>query len=241
LYRGGMRGGFVHQLAERERDIVGELEAAANTLATVAAAVRAPAQRRTATIAHDGRALKASATRVHVDLVNLTACQTPVAGDLRLVLAMIELAHHAALIANQFVLISQQLTAINPAAIDRADAADTLIRMSELASAQLRKAAGAFRTRDLAAARELDADDDILDRLNRDLCDRAVQLDVCAEERELALRYILVGRSLERIGDNAVDIAEQAEFLITAELRQYSDASQPRRRSIRQRRETSAE
>ena len=154
---------------------------------------------------------------------------------------MIELAHHAALIANQFILISQQLTAINPAAIDRADATDTLIRMSELASAQLRKAAGAFRTRDLAAARELDADDDILDRLNRDLCDRTVQLDVPAVERELALRYILVGRSLERIGDNAVDIAEQAEFLITAELRQYSDASQPRRRSIRQRRETSAE
>jgi phosphate transport system protein len=232
-----MRGGFVHQLAELEREIVGELEAAANTLATVAAAVRTPARRRTATIAHDGRALKANATRVHVELISLTACQTPVAGDLRLVLAMIELAHHAALIANQFILISQQLTAINPAAIDRADAADTLIRMSELASAQLRKATGAFRTRDLAAARELDADDDILDRLNRDLCDRTVQLDVPAVERELALRYILVGRSLERIGDNAVDIAEQAEFLITAELRQYSDASQPRRRSIRQRRE----
>jgi phosphate uptake regulator len=47
-------------------------------------------------------------------------------------------------------------------------------------------------------------------------------------ERELALRHVLIARSLERIGDNAVDIAEQAVFLVTAERREFSDASQPR-------------
>jgi hypothetical protein len=60
LYRHVMRVAFADQLAELEREIVGEVEAAANPLATVAAAVRAPAQRRTATIAHDGHALKAA-------------------------------------------------------------------------------------------------------------------------------------------------------------------------------------
>jgi len=34
--------------------------------------------------------------------VAITACQTPVAGDLRLVLALLQLAHHERLIANQW-------------------------------------------------------------------------------------------------------------------------------------------
>jgi phosphate uptake regulator len=53
---------------------------------------------------------------------------------------------------------------------------------------------------------------------------------VGARERELALRYVLIARSLERIGDNAVDIAEQAVFLVTAELQEFSDASRPKLR-----------
>jgi phosphate uptake regulator len=39
---------------------------------------------------------------------------------------------------------------------------------------------------------------------------------------------VLIARSLERIGDNAVDIAEQAAFLVTAELREFTDASHPK-------------
>ena len=47
---------------------------------------------------------------------------------------------------------------------------------------------------------------------------------------QLAMRHVLIARSLERIGDNAVDIAEQAAFLVSAELREFTDASRPRER-----------
>jgi phosphate uptake regulator len=50
------------------------------------------------------------------------------------------------------------------------------------------------------------------------------------KERELALRHVLIARSLERVGDNTLDIAEQAAFLVTAQLREFSDASRPKPR-----------
>jgi hypothetical protein len=45
---------------------------------------------------------------------------------------------------------------------------------------------------------------------------------------EWGIRMYVVSRQLERIGDNAVDIAEQVAFLITGEFREFTDASHPR-------------
>ncbi len=38
---------------------------------------------------------------------------------------------------------------------------------------------------------------------------------------------IVVSRALERIGDHAVDIGEQAAFLVTGQFREFTDASHP--------------
>jgi len=116
--------------------------------------------------------------------------------------------------------------------IDRGHSRERLARMAGDASAQLRKATNAFRNRDLASARELDGDDDTLDALNLEIANAATRLELSAEERALEFHHVLIARSLERISDNAVDIGEQAEFLMTAELREFSDASEPRTRSL---------
>ena len=83
-----------------------------------------------------------------------------------------------------------------------------------------------FVVHDAESALELQREDDALDRLNRQVFQATYALDGNHEERELAMRYVLIARSLERIGDNAVDIAEQAVFLVTAQLQQFSDASE---------------
>jgi phosphate transport system protein len=222
-----MRPAFAEQLDELERRLVGYLGDGANTLETVAAAVRAPSPSRTGAIERDADALRAGASRAHADLVVVAARQTPVAGDLRLVMAMIELSHHVVLVANQFTQISEQLVGIDPNTFDGQDGAERLATMSGLASGVLRKATTAFHTRDLATARELDHDDDAIDTLNRSIFEAAARAEVSVEQRELALRHVLIARCLERIGDNAVDIAEQAVFLLTAEVTQFSDASRP--------------
>jgi len=46
------------------------------------------------------------------------------------------------------------------------------------------------------------------------------------------MRRVNLARSLERVDDSAVDIAEQAAFLVTHQLREFTDASRPKPRRI---------
>ncbi len=71
-------------------------------------------------------------------------------------------------------------------------------------------------------------DDDALDLLNREVFAQARNVAGPVGRRELALHQMLMARSLERVGDNAVDIAEQAAFIVTGEYREFSDASRPK-------------
>jgi hypothetical protein len=47
---------------------------------------------------------------------------------------------------------------------------------------------------------------------------------ICAPH---GIRMYVVSRQIERIGDNAVDIAEQVAFLVTGEFHEFTDASHP--------------
>jgi phosphate transport system protein len=38
---------------------------------------------------------------------------------------------------------------------------------------------------------------------------------------------MIVSRSLERVGDHAVDIGEQTAYVVTGEFREFTDASRP--------------
>jgi phosphate transport system protein len=100
--------------------------------------------------------------------------------------------------------------------------------MTELAGQQVQHAVQAFIARDIESATELQREDDALDRINRQVFEATYALDGDPRERELAMRYVLIARSLERIGDSAVDIAEQAVFLVTAEFQEFTDASWPK-------------
>jgi phosphate transport system protein len=225
-----MREAFAGQLAELEHRIDAELKLAIATLQTVAHAVTDPASQWPSAVAENGRRLRQHSHGVDADLVTIVARQAPVAGDLRLVLALLQLAHHEGLIANQFELISEQLIAIDADVLDRHGTAAKLSSMATLTGSQLQLAATAFASRDPVQARQVDRHDDAVDLLNREIFEATLELDAGPDQRELALRYVLIARSLERIADNAVDIAEQAAFLATAQLREFSDASHPERR-----------
>ena len=223
-----MREAFADRLAELEHRMIDHLAAAANTLMTVAVAVEETTAQRAAVIALDAEALRERAHRLHVDLIVLAARQPPVAADLRLLMGLLDAAHHTNLIANQFEQISEQLWITNIGVVDRLAVAEKLARMCALASGQVQRAAVAFHTRDLASAQQLDRDDDTIDKLNRETFEAAAQAELPAEQREVAFRHVLIARCLERVADNAVDIAEQAVFVMTAEVREFSDASHSR-------------
>ena len=69
--------------------------------------------------------------------------------------------------------------------------------------------------------------DDPVDRLNRGMYQEVASLAGDPATLDWGLRMSVVARQLERVGDHAVDIAEQVGFLLTGEFREFTDASHP--------------
>jgi phosphate transport system protein len=225
-----MREGFAEELLAIEQQLADGFEEIGQTLEAIAETILDPASQDATRLVAAANILRSSSRQIDARLVKVTALQALVASDLRLVLSLIQVAQHAALIANQFDLISEQLYELDPDARDPQQTAGQLSLMTELAGRQVQHAVRAFVARDAQSAVELQREDDALDRLNRQVFEATYALNGNHGERELAMRYVLIARSLERIGDNAVDIAEQAVFLVTAELQQFTDASRPKPR-----------
>jgi phosphate transport system protein len=104
---------------------------------------------------------------------------------------------------------------------------ETLTEMGERAEEMVRVALDSFSRRDLAGAESLVELDELIDRANRRFVERLVDVMAEPEFREWGLRMVVVARTIERIGDRAVDIGEQTAYLLTAEFREFTDASHP--------------
>jgi phosphate transport system protein len=157
---------------------------------------------------------------------SLLALQTPVARDLRLLLAILHINLLLERSADGSVTIAKLSRLVADADPDPA-LVDVLVEMGERAEEMIRVALNSFAERDLAGAESLVALDELIDRANRRFVERLV--DVMAEPalREWGLRMVVVARTIERIGDRAVDIGEQTAYLLTAEFREFTDASHP--------------
>jgi phosphate transport system protein len=162
--------------------------------------------------------------QIEEGIQSLLARQTPVATDLRLVLAMLHTNLHLERMADYCVTIAK-LTKLVADVEGDPMLLQSLEEMGERAEEMIRVALDAFATRDLAAAESLVELDELIDRSNRRFVDRVVEIVGEPGMREWVLRMVLVSRTLERIGDHAVDIGEQVAYLLTAEFREFTDAS----------------
>jgi phosphate transport system protein len=154
------------------------------------------------------------------------ALQTPVARDLRLLLAMLHVNLLLERTADGCVTVAKLSKLVHDAEPDRA-LLDVLVEMGERAEEMVRIALDSFAQRDLAGAESLVERDDLIDRANRRFVERLVDLMAEPELREWGLRMVVAARTIERIGDRAVDIGEQTAYLLTAQFREFSDASHP--------------
>ena len=154
----------------------------------------------------------------------LLARQTPVAGDLRLVLAVLHVNLHLERMADYCVTIAKLTKLTQGLPPD-----DTLLtgfrEMGERAEQMIRVAVDSLANRDQEAAESLLELDELIDRANRRVVNRLLEIGGDQETREWGLRMILVSRCLERIGDHAVDVGEQTAYLVTGEFREFTDAS----------------
>jgi phosphate transport system protein len=152
------------------------------------------------------------------------ARQTPVAGDLRLVLALLHSSLHIERIGDQCVTISK-LTKLSSHLDTKRAVMETLVDMGERCEEMLRLSLDAFAMRDLEAARSLHGLDELVDRANRQVFGDVLGYVHEPQALEWGMRQITVARCFERIGDNAVDIGEQTAFLVTGEFSEFTDAS----------------
>jgi phosphate transport system protein len=156
----------------------------------------------------------------------LLALQTPVARDLRLLLAMLHINLLLERSADGCVTIAKLSRLVSDVEPDPA-LVDVLTEMGERAEEMIRVALDSFANRDLAGAESLVELDELIDRANRRFVERLVDVMAEPELREWGLRMVVVARTIERIGDRAVDIGEQTAYLLTAEFREFTDASHP--------------
>ena len=154
----------------------------------------------------------------------LLARQTPVATDLRLVLAALHSNLHLERMGDLCVTIAK-LTKLTQGLPPDQDLLEGFREMGDRAEEMIRVALESLRHRDQERAESLLDLDELIDRANRRVVKHLLASGQTEEEREWGLRMIIVSRCLERIGDHAVDIGEQTAFLVSGEFREFTDAS----------------
>ena len=158
--------------------------------------------------------------------IELLALQTPVATDLRLLSAMLHINLHLERIGDQAVNIAKTFLSVRDA-VGSEQVRSHIREMGDIVRPMIRTAMEAFRNRDLALCLQLPEMDDPVDRLNLGMYQEIAALADDPEQLAWGLRMLVLARNLERVGDNAVDVAEQVGFLLTGEFREFTDASHP--------------
>jgi phosphate transport system protein len=163
---------------------------------------------------------------IETRILQVMALQTPVAGDLRLISAILHSNLHLERIGDMSVNIAKIYLSVRDLPTSQSIQAH-IREMEDVVRPMIRAAMEAFQRRDLELCLRLPEMDDPVDRLNLGMYKEVAALAGDPELLNWGLRMILVARQLERVGDHSVDIAEQVGFLITGEFREFTDASHP--------------
>jgi phosphate transport system protein len=218
---------FQEELAGLERQALGGLDMVATALDRALETVQHQDVELASMVIADDDRIDGRYLEVHQGVLSLMALQAPVAGDLRLVAALLHVIKHVERMGDQCVNMAKlvPLAGHEPPADEQMLSA--IARMGAQARQQVIQSGQAFANRDVGLAQDLVRQDDEIDRLNREVFAMALELGDDADRREWAMHMMLVARCIERIGDNAVDIGEQTAFVVTGLFREFEDASHP--------------
>jgi phosphate transport system protein len=165
--------------------------------------------------------------RIEQGVQSLLARQTPVASDLRLVLAVTRVNLHLERMADYCVTVAKLTKLMGGLDVSGGAILSSLEDMGRRCEQMIRVALDAFADRDVEKARSLQELDELIDRANRRATEDVLALGDSAEAREYGLRMLVISRCVERIGDHVVDIGEQVAYLVTGDFRELTDASHP--------------
>ncbi len=218
---------FQEELAGLERAALGGLDLVANALdRALETIMNHDVELASMVIADDDR-IDGRYLEVHQGILSLLALQAPVAGDLRVVAALLHVIKHVERMGDQCVNMAKLVPLDGHEPPSDQQMLDYIQSMGLQARQQVVQCGQAFERRDVLMAQDLVRQDDEIDRLNRAVFHHALEIGDDPDQREWAMHMMLVARCIERVGDNAVDIGEQTAFVVTGLFREFEDASHP--------------
>ncbi|MFV0463298.1 MAG: phosphate signaling complex protein PhoU [Nostocoides sp.] len=169
-----------------------------------------------AVIEHD-REIDALREQLDNSSVDLLALQQPVASDLRVVVTSMRMSSDLERMGDLARHVAKVARLRYPESAVPAELRATFLQMGQIAERIVTKAGSIIAARDVAAAVQLEKDDDEMDALHRDLYRRIRGGDYSNEQ---AVDLTLLGRYYERFADHAVSIAERVVYLVTGSYEQ---------------------
>lgn len=161
---------------------------------------------------------------IHQRVISLLALQAPVAGDLRLLAALLHVIRYVERMGNQCASVASLIPLSGHEPPVRKEILRRVLTMGHCARAEVVQCRRAFADRNVALAEDLVHRDREVNRLNREIFRLAIELGDDEDTREWAMIMTHVARAFERVGDNAIDVGEQTAFLVTGLFREFSDS-----------------
>ena len=218
---------FQEQLAVLEANALGGLDIVREQLERVMEALEHVDVELAQFVIHDDDRVDGRYLEVHQGILSLLALQAPVAGDLRLVAALLHVIKHVERMGDQCVNIAKLIPLSGHEPPIRPDIMGRLLRMGQAARSEVIQARAAFAERDVDLAEDLVRQDRDINSLNREIFRMAIDAGDDPDTREWAMHMTMAARALERIGDNAVDIGEQCVFVVSGLFREFSSSLRP--------------
>lgn len=162
------------------------------------------------------------------DCVRYLNLRAPVAADLRLITIAMKTCHDYERIGDEACSIAKRIRRLlQQGSVISAAPREQLLQMSALVIAQMRRAMDSFINSDAALAHSLPQRDREIDAINRAIYEGMRDGTASGNGQDLAqiVEVIFIAKSLERIGDHAVNIAEDVIYYLEASDIRHSDAT----------------
>jgi len=146
----------------------------------------------------------------------ILAMQQPVARDLRTIVTSLRMVADLERSGDLALHLAKLARRRYPDCAIPVELRPTIMEMAHVAESIMTKVGTVIATRDIEQARELEADDDVMDELHRTLF-TIMLADDWPHGVETAIDIALAGRYFERFADHAVSVAHRVIYLVTGE------------------------
>src|ERR1044071_9070887 len=167
---------YNEELQQLEAQALGGIDLVVTTLDRTLEALEHQDIELASIVIHDDDRIDGRYLEVQQGILSLLALQSPVASDLRVVAALLHVIKHVERMGDQCVNIAKMLPVVGYEPPKDEKMLEIIFRMGKLARSEVAQSKQAFVLRDVNVAEDLVRQDQEINRLNKDVFARAVEI-----------------------------------------------------------------